>query len=537
MRSGGMSALNMIPSDMTYVQELSTRRCHMTWQVLMNVPSELMQWMAQEPSIIEQHPYIADCWTLPGVEQPIVHLPVERATVTSPHIITMEGPVKSEPSSTENTAPRTKAPTSSATPQPTSQSASKDVKSTLVNGEVAGSDATPRMFDSTSTSAGLSRTQSSPSPQAATFTSGLSSDALDPANGSPAGQSQDSVPKSLLRTSVVTEESPSGNAEVLTTAVLDNDRSDSPSDILSTRSETDSSLNTPNTVNEVTSVPSQAASTTTPESNAPFTDASAPVQSVVVADESSGDGTTTLSPAGGEAVTEQDSSATTAPAATSFEEDNDSAFGAFETRESEQTETTTAIGGEIEPVSEITIGSEVTGFTQIGDLSAVVGSQTLSVGGPAATEAGHVLSLKSANEGLRVVIASAVEPSSANIQHRGWIPLQPTEALLRQAEWTVQLLSIESGSLVFGSESLAKTLAGVENAATAESGTPASALDALDVDKGPTESAFTIAGVTVLPDEMAAIGDQLSTLVENNLLMASGTSTSTLLLPPNVPFN
>lgn len=133
------------------------------------------------------------------------------------------------------------------------------------------------------------------------------------------------------------KESPSGNAEVLTTAVLDNDRSDSPPDVLSTRSETDSSLNTPNTVNEVLSAPFQAISTTTPDSNAPSTDASTPTQSAAVADESSSDGTTTLSLAGGEAVTEQDSSATTAPVATSFEEDNDPAFDAFETREPEQT--------------------------------------------------------------------------------------------------------------------------------------------------------------------------------------------------------
>ncbi|KAI7203357.1 hypothetical protein KC316_g1301 [Hortaea werneckii] len=436
----------------------------MTWQVLMNVPSEMMQWMAQEPFIIERHPYIADCWTLPGVGQPTVHIPVELATVTSSHIIITEGPVRPEPSSTENTAPRTKAPTSSATPQPTFQSASNDVKSTLVNSEVAGSDAMPRTFDSTSRSAGLSRIQSSPSPQAATFTSDLSSDALDPENGSPA------------------------------------------------------------------------------ESNAPFTDASAPIQSVAVADESSGDGTTTLSPAGGEAVAEQDSSATTAPAATSFEDDNDSAFGAFETRESEQTETTTAIGGEIEP---------------IGDLSAVVGSHTLSVGGPAATEAGHVLSLKSANEGLGVVIASAVEPSSANIPAQGMATIKAnrspspasrmgssafvvgTQIVLPGSAVSVDTIvfSIESGSLVVGSGSSAKTLAGVENAATAESGTSVSALDALDVEKGPTESAVIIAGVTVLPDEMTAIGDQPLTLVENNLLVASGTSTSTSLLPPNVPFN
>ncbi|KAI6909958.1 hypothetical protein KC318_g3556 [Hortaea werneckii] len=554
---GSMWGLDFIPSDVAWVQELSTTVPYMSRQVFMNVPSEMMQWMAQEPSIIEQHPYIADCWTLPGVGQPTVHIPVERATVTSSHIITMDGPIKPEPSSTETTAPRTKAPTSSATPQSTFESASSDVESSLVNGEAAGSDATPRTFDSTSTSAGRSMTQSSPLPQAATFTSDLSSDALDPANSSPAGQSQYSVPESLLGTSVMMKESPSGNAEVLTTAVLDNDRSDSPSDTPSTRSEADSSSNSPNTVNEVTSAPFQAASTTTPDSNAPLTDASTPIQSAAVADESSSDGTTILSPAGGEAVTEQDSSATTAPAATSFEEDNDSAFGAFETQESGQTETTTAIGGETEPVSEITVGSEVTGFTQIGDLSAVVGSQTLSVGGPAATEGGRVLRLTSANEGLGVVIASAVEPSFANIPTQGMATITAngspypasrvgssafvvgSQIVLPGSAVSVDsnVFSIESGRLVVGSESSARTLAGVGNTATAESGTSVSAPDALDADKSPAESAVIIAGVTVLPDKMTTIGDQSLTLVENNLLVASGTSTSTLVLPPNIPFN
>ncbi|KAI6896405.1 hypothetical protein KC318_g10708 [Hortaea werneckii] len=455
---GSMWGLDFIPSDVAWVQELSTTVPYMTWQVFMNVPSEMMQWMAQEPSIIEQHPYIANCWTLPGIGQPTEHIPVERATVTTSHIITMDGPVKPEPSSTKSTAPRTEAPTSSATPQPTFQSASNDVKSSLVNGDVAGSDGTPRTFDSARSIA-----------RAATSTSDRSSDALD----------------------------------------------------------------------------------------APFTDASTPIQSVTVADASSSDGTTTLSPAGGEAVTEQDSSAKKANAATSFEEDNNPAFGAFETRESGQTETTTAIGDGTELVTEITIESEVTGFTQIGDLSAVIGSQTLSVGGPAATEAGRVLSLTSANEGLGVVIASAVEPSSANIPAQGMATITAngspypvsrvgssafvvgTQIVLPGSAVSVDsnVFTIESGRLVVGLGSSGETLGGVENIATAESKTYVSAPDALDVDKDSTESAVIIAGITVLPDEMTAIGDQSLTLVENNLLVASGTSTSTLVLPSNVPFN
>lgn len=561
--TGGWWRLDIIPSDVTYVQELSTTVPSMTRQVLMNLPSEMMQWMAQEPSIIEQHPYIANCWTLPGVGQPTVQIPVARATVTSSHIITMNGPIEPEPSSTESTAPRTRAPTSSATPQPTFESASSDAESSVVNGDVAGADGTPRTFDSTSTSAGLSSSHSSPSTQAPTSTSGLSSDDLDPANASPAGQSQaptaalpnDSVPVSSLETSVMTIKSPSDNSEALTTAILATERSDSRSYTPSAGSETpsdqswtaattssnkgggeDSSSNIPDTVNEVSSTRPQAATTATPDIDAPSTHASATIESITVAYEVSRDGAT-------------------APAATSFVEDNNQAFGASEMQEPGQTDTTTAIDGETEPVSEITIGSEVTGFTQIGDLSAVVGSQTLSVGGPAATEAGHVLRLTSANEGLGVVIASAVGPSSAPAQGIATITANGspyvasrygssafvvgTQIVLPGSAVSVDSIafSIESGRLIAGSGSSAETLAGFENTATAEPTAPVSGPDALDVDQDATKSAVVIAGVTLLPDEMATIGGQSMALIENNLVVASGTSTSTLALPSNAPFN
>ncbi|KAI7472779.1 hypothetical protein KC351_g11487 [Hortaea werneckii] len=555
---GGYWGLDFIPGDVTYVQALSTTVPYMTRQVLMDVPSEMMQWMAQEPSIVEEHPYIANCWTLPGVGQPTVHIPVAWATVTSLHIITMDGTIKPEPSSAENTAPRTKAPTSSATPRPTSESVSSDTGASLAN-----SDGTPRTVDSTITSARLSSTQSSPSPQAATSTPGRSSNDPDPVNESPAGQSpaptaaspSDSVPESKLEASVVTNESPSGNSEALTTAILDTGRSDSRSYTPSTGSETladqsraaattssnngggeDSSSNLPNTVNEVPSTRSQAATTATPDIDAPSIHASTPIELVTAAYEASRDGTT-------------------APAATSFVEDNNQAFGASDMQKPGQTGTTTAIDGETEPVSEITIGSEVTGFTQIGDLSAVVGSQTLSVGGPAATEAGHALRLTSANEGLGVVIANAVGPSSTPAQGIATITANGspyvasrvgssafvvgTQIVLPGSAVSVDSIafSIESGRLIIGSESSSETLAGFENTAAAESTTPVPGPDALDVDQDATKSAVVIAGVTLLPDEMATIGDQSMALIDNNLVVASGTSTSTLTLPFNAPFN
>ncbi|KAI7679407.1 hypothetical protein KC319_g2786 [Hortaea werneckii] len=540
-----------------YVQELSTTVPYMTRQVLMNLPSEMMQWMAQEPSIIEEHPYIANCWTLPGVGQPTVHIPVAWATVTSSHIITMDGSIKPEPSSNENTAPRTKAPTPSATLRPTFESESSDTEFSLASG-----DGTPRTFDSTSTSAGLSGTQSSPSPQAATSTSDHLTDAIDPANESLAGQSQtptaalpnDSVTESPSETSVITSESPSDNAEVLPTAISDKERSNVPSDT-QMRSETppdqsqaaattspksgggaDSSLNIPNTVDEVPSTRPQVATTATADIDAPSTHASIQTESITVAFEASRDGRT-------------------ATAATSFVDHNNQAFCASEKQEPGQTEKTTAIDGEAEPVSEITIGSGVTDFTPIGDLSAVVGSQTLSVGGPAATEAGHVLRLTSANEGLGLVIASAVEPSSAPAQGIATITANGspyvasrvgssafvvgTQIVLPGSAVSVDSIafSIESGRLIVSSGSSAETLAGFENTATAESATPISGPDALDVDQDATKSAVVIAGVTLLPDEMATIGGQSMTLIENNLVVASGTSTSTLALPSNTPFN
>ncbi|GAB1733070.1 hypothetical protein NU195Hw_g2331t1 [Hortaea werneckii] len=554
---GGYWGLDIIPSDVTYVQELSTTVPYMTRQVLMNVPSEMMQWMAQEPSIIEEHPYIANCWTLPGVGQPTVHIPVAWATVTSSHIITMEGSIQPEPSSTENTAPQTKPLTPIATPGPTFESVSSDAESSLAN-----VDGTPRTFDSTSTSAGLSSVQSSPSPQAAISTSDQSSDTIDPVNESPAGQSQaptaalpnDSVTESPSETSVITSESPSVNAEVLPTAISDKERSDVPSDT-QMRSETppdqsqaaattspksgggaDLSLNIPNTEDEVPSTRPQVATTATADIDAPSTHASIQTESIAVAFEASGDGTT-------------------ATAATSFVEDNNQAFGASENQEPGQAETTTAIDGETEPVSKITIGSGITGFTPIGDLSAIVGSQTLSVGGPAATEAGHVLRLTSANKGLGLVIASAVEPSFPPAQGIATITANGspyvasrvgssafvvgTQVVLPGSAVSVGSIafSIESGRLLVGSGPSAETFARFENIATAESATPVSGPDALDVDQDATKSVVVIAGVTLLPDEMATIGGQSMALIENNIVVASGTSTSTLALPSNTPFN
>ncbi|KAI7397983.1 hypothetical protein KC336_g15392 [Hortaea werneckii] len=463
----------------------------------------------------------------------------------------MDASVQPEPASTENTAPQTKAPTPSATPPPTFESTFSDTESSLGNG-----DGTP--FDGTSKSAGLSSTPSSPSTRAATSTSEGSSDGLDPANGLPAGQSQaptmalpnDSVRQSL-EMSAITNEPPPDNGEAVTSAILENGRSESPSAAPSTRGETDPSLDVPNTVNELTSIRSQAAKTVTADIDAPSIDSSTRIALMTVADESSSDGTTTLRPA--VADTEQGLSPTTAPVATSSGEDSNLSFDASETRESGQAETTTALGGQSHPVSEITIGSKVTIFTQIGDLSAVIGSQTLSVGGPAATEAGRILSLTSASEGLGVVIASAVGHSFAESPAQGMATITAsgspysasrvgssafvvgTQTVLPGNAVSVDsnVFSIKSGRLVVGSGSSAETLTVDENTATAQSELSVS----LDVGRDPTESAIIIGGVTVLPDEMVTIGDHSVALSENNLVMASGTSTSTLALPSNAPFN
>ncbi|KAK5687054.1 hypothetical protein LTS10_001191 [Elasticomyces elasticus] len=73
----------------------------------LDFPPDLLKWLAQQPDIKSKYPYIESCWTYTGQGEPIAHVPVVQLTVSSTNYIEMAG-VISTPSMPKPTtsAPR-----------------------------------------------------------------------------------------------------------------------------------------------------------------------------------------------------------------------------------------------------------------------------------------------------------------------------------------------------------------------------------------------------------------------------------------------
>ncbi|KAK4949389.1 hypothetical protein LTR10_012007 [Elasticomyces elasticus] len=99
------SAWGAIALNATYIQPVATQMPD--GEAYVNFPSGLMPWLAQQPSIKSRFPFIENCWTISGQGQPTVHVPVVQLTGSSTNYIEMAG-VISTPSIPKHTtsAPR-----------------------------------------------------------------------------------------------------------------------------------------------------------------------------------------------------------------------------------------------------------------------------------------------------------------------------------------------------------------------------------------------------------------------------------------------
>ncbi|KAK5726722.1 hypothetical protein LTR15_002610 [Elasticomyces elasticus] len=92
------SAWGAIALNATYIQPVATQMPD--GEAYVNFPSGLMPWLAQQPSIKSRFPFIENCWTISGQGQPTVHVPVVQLTGASTNYIDMTGGMITAPTST-----------------------------------------------------------------------------------------------------------------------------------------------------------------------------------------------------------------------------------------------------------------------------------------------------------------------------------------------------------------------------------------------------------------------------------------------------
>ncbi|KAK5708304.1 hypothetical protein LTR97_000844 [Elasticomyces elasticus] len=81
------SAWGAIALNATYIQPVATQMPD--GEAIVNFPAGLMPWLAQQPSIKSRFPFIENCWTISGQGQPTVHVPVVQLTGASTNYIEM----------------------------------------------------------------------------------------------------------------------------------------------------------------------------------------------------------------------------------------------------------------------------------------------------------------------------------------------------------------------------------------------------------------------------------------------------------------
>lgn len=105
--SAGAVALNV-----TYIEPVATQLSD--GQHYLDLPTALLPWLASQSNIKSKFPYIEHCWTISGIGQPTVHVPVNQLTTTSTNIIELGGPASQTTTTAKTTAPVTSSTKSSA---------------------------------------------------------------------------------------------------------------------------------------------------------------------------------------------------------------------------------------------------------------------------------------------------------------------------------------------------------------------------------------------------------------------------------------
>ncbi|KAK3067369.1 hypothetical protein LTR53_015805 [Teratosphaeriaceae sp. CCFEE 6253] len=81
------SAWGAIAMNTSYIQPVATQMPD--GEAYVDFPSGLLPWLAQVPSIKARFPFIENCWTVSGQGQPTVHVPVVQVTASSTNFVEM----------------------------------------------------------------------------------------------------------------------------------------------------------------------------------------------------------------------------------------------------------------------------------------------------------------------------------------------------------------------------------------------------------------------------------------------------------------
>ncbi|KAK5125646.1 hypothetical protein LTR85_011920 [Meristemomyces frigidus] len=88
---GVVSSYGGVPLNVTYIEPRATPLSD--GEHYLDMPNGLLPWLASQSVIKSKFPYIEHCWTISGIGQPTVHVPVNQLTTTSTNIIELGVPL------------------------------------------------------------------------------------------------------------------------------------------------------------------------------------------------------------------------------------------------------------------------------------------------------------------------------------------------------------------------------------------------------------------------------------------------------------
>ena len=518
--------------------------------VYMDMPTNLRASMAKDPSVLKTWPYIANCWTVGGQGQPTVHVPVAQVTSTSSHVITMNGPFSAAAGPASSSSTASTQSVQFALPAVQQTSVTQQTSSVVI--VAAPSKTASPSQDTTENAVDVSTvpTTQNEQPQASRSTA----EAATPA---------ETVPTTAVQ--------PSADASRMLSVLTDLAGGETHSQQQSEQgvTVTDARTATVNAADGLSSDAVAAQTVSVQAANLTETASSAVVINAQTAPSQAGPdaissgyviASQTALP-GGPAITEQDVTYTGLSSNAGLQVASKGQTTVAEG--AKLTSLAISAGATILPVASstaspnmpkiVTLGSETLSCEPLGTTAAVVGSNTLAVGGPAATQGSHTILLVAGTGGLGIAL---------NEQTTMPLPASLTAAtgqLIAVGDTSYTAYTAASSATIVGGQTLSPSAAAVidgqtvsrsgnnlivgSNTVAITQGAPAPSPGTQLITVGSSvftayaaaPSRIVVAGQTLAPGVVTEVGGQTLSANGNSLMVFGEASTATYAFVASTP--